>query len=212
MPEPDLTAALALTGPDATLKLYREWAASYDSGFARDMEYNLPAHVARAFLAAGGTGPVLDVGAGTGLVAQRLRDLGCEGPIDGLDFSAEMLAVAATKAVYRTLTLADVTRPLPLERVYMGITSSGTFTAGHVGPEAFDPMLAVALPGALFALSINRRVWQAKGFDKALPDLVEAGRVTGLRLIEVDVYGNAAARLDPEHAEDRALIALFRAA
>ena len=32
------------------------------------------------------------------------------------------------------------------------------------------------------------------------------------RLIEVEVYGAAAAVLDAEHAADRALIALFRAA
>ncbi|MBC7737636.1 MAG: methyltransferase, partial [Candidatus Saccharibacteria bacterium] len=50
----DLTQALALTGPDATLKLYRDWAAGYDGGFAQDMDYRLPAHVAGAFVAAGG--------------------------------------------------------------------------------------------------------------------------------------------------------------
>jgi SAM-dependent methyltransferase len=212
MTEPDLSAALALTGPDATLRLYRDWAQTYDSGFAQSLQYNLPAHVARAFLAAGGTGPVLDVGAGTGLLAHHLREMGFDGAIDGLDFSAEMLAVAGPKGLYRNLVQADVTKALPLKRSYGGVTSSGTFTAGHVGPEGFGPMLDVALPGALFALSINLRVWHDKGFDLALPALLAQGRITDLQRIEVQVYGQAAETLDPDHAKDRAVIALFRAA
>ena len=211
MTQPDLTAALALTGPVATLKLYREWAATYDAGFAADMQYNLPAHVARAFLSAGGAGPVLDIGAGTGLLARSLTDMGLTAPIDGLDFSTEMLARAGEKRLYRRLIHADVTKALPLPRQYDGITSSGTFTSGHVGPEAFAPMLAIARPGALFALSINQRVWREMGFDTALNDLQQTNRIHGLQLIEVAVYGTAAQTLDPAHANDRAWIALFRA-
>ena len=122
-----------------------------------------------------------------------------------------MLAVAAGKGVYRNLVRADVTTTLPLERIYNGVTSSGTFTAGHVGPVAFARMLAVALPGAVFALSVNQRVWKALGFDRALSALEAAGRITALQLIEVEVYGQAALALDPDHAEDKAWIVLFRA-
>jgi hypothetical protein len=70
----------------------------------------------------------------------------------------------------------------------------------------------VALPGAQFALSINRRVWSDAGFDRALDSLTAGGRIDGLQLIEVEIYGAAAASLDPEHGHDRGLIALFRAA
>lgn len=210
--QPDLSAALALTGPEATLALYRTWAASYDSGFARDMQYNLPAHVAAAFLAAQGQGPVLDVGAGTGLLAEALRQSRFAGRIDALDFSAEMLERAGEKRLYTSLFHADVTQALPLEPIYNGVTSSGTFTAGHVGPVAFPHILAVARPGALFALSINRRVWHDQGFDMALHDLAARALILDLQLIEVEIYGPAAAALDPGHAQDRAFIALFRKA
>lgn len=209
-PQPDLSAALALTGPDATLALYRDWAASYDTGFAADMDYRLPAHVAAAFLAAQGQGPVLDVGAGTGLLAGALRQMGFQGQVDALDFSAEMLDRAAEKRLYTSLFRADVTLPLRLAPIYNGVTSSGTFTAGHVGPEAFPPMLAITQPGALFALSINRRVWTGQGFDLALQDLTARALIRDLQLIEVEIYGPAAAALDPDHAQDRALLALFR--
>lgn len=209
MNDPDLSAALALTGPEATLALYRDWAASYDTGFAKDMDYRLPAHVAAAFLAAKGQGPVLDVGAGTGLLAEALRQMGFMDRIDALDFSAEMLGRAAEKRLYAGLFRADVTMPLPLPPIYNGVTSSGTFTAGHVGPQAFGPMLEVARPGAQFALSINRRVWTEAGFDSALTDLAARGLIRDLQLIDVQIYGPAAASLDPAHADDRASVALF---
>lgn len=210
MTEPDLHAAFALRSPDDCLRLYRDWAATYDASFAAEMEYRLPAHVAGAFVAAGGTGPVLDVGAGTGLLAEALRGLGCKAEIDGIDLSPPMLARARGKGIYRSLIEADVTRPLPLQGGYRGIVSSGTFTHGHVGPEALGPMLAVAAPGALFALSINLRVWTAAGFDTALAAL--GGQVRDMQMIEVAIYGAAAARLDPDHADDRAMIVLFRKA
>lgn len=207
-----LKGALGLNGPEACLAYYRDWAANYDAGFAEEMQYLLPAHVAAAFLGSGAGGPVLDVGAGTGLLAERLRDMGFRGEIDGADFSAEMLARAKEKRLYAGLFRADVTRPLDLPRRYAGVVSSGTFTAGHVGPEALPHLLAIALPGAQFALSINRRVWGAAGFDRALEALAEDGRIEALQLIEVEIYGAAASALDADHAQDRALIALFRAA
>lgn len=205
-----LQGALALDGPEACLAYYRDWATTYDAGFAAGMEYLLPAHVAAAFLGTGSDGPVLDVGAGTGLLAERLRAMGFKGEIDGIDFSAEMLDRAAEKRLYSGLFRADVTLPLDLPRRFGGIVSSGTFTAGHVGPEALPHLLAVALPGAQFALSVNRRVWTTAGFDRAIERMGSDGRVTGLHVIEVDIYGAAAAALDAEHAHDRALIVLFR--
>lgn len=207
-----LKGALGLTGPESCLAYYRDWAASYDQGFASEMQYLLPADVAAAFLGSRGQGPVLDVGAGTGLLAEALRQMGFEDAIDAADFSAPMLERAAEKRIYSGLFPADITKPLTLPRRYGGIVSSGTFTAGHVGPEALPHLLAVARPQAQFALSINRRVWTTAGFDAALEGLAELKRITDLHLIEVEVYGAAAAALDAEHAGDRALIALFRAA
>ena len=206
-----LKGALGLTGPEACLAHYRDWAASYDQGFAREMQYLLPAHVAAAFIGARGQGPVLDVGAGTGLLTEALRQMGFDSPVDAVDFSVEMLERGAEKRIYAGLFQADITKTLTLPRRYGGIVSSGTFTAGHVGPGALPNLLAVAAPGAQFALSINRRVWTSAGFDRALDGLAGENRITGLQLIEVEVYGQAALRIDSEHAADRAMIALFRA-
>ena len=200
----DLNAAFALSSPEDCARLYADWAASYDTGFAAGLDYRLPAHVAAAFLAHGGTGPVLDVGAGTGLLAGHLRDMGFAGEIDAADLSPEMLQAARAKGLYRNLYQADITRPLSLGGPYAGIVSSGTFTHGHVGPDAIAQMETQAAPGALFALSINEGVYRAMGFDAAL------AQRPGVALLEVQIYGPAAAAKDPDHAEQRGLIAIWR--
>jgi predicted TPR repeat methyltransferase len=203
--DPDLNAAYRLKTPEDSVRLYRDWSASYDADFAQAQDYRLPTGVADAFAAAGGVGPVLDVGAGTGLLAARLAELGV-GPIDALDISPEMLAVAAAKGLYRALHRADLTQPLPLpDASYGGITSSGTFTFGHVGPAAFDELLRIAAPGALFALSIHTGVYEPAGFAAKLAEL--GGAISGLTLEQVAIYGPEA---DAAHRDHRGFVARFR--
>ena len=93
MTDPDLESAYALNSLDDTKRLYADWAETYDSSFAVDMDFTLPQSVAEAFAAAGGAGPVLDFGCGTGLVGAHLARLGV-GSLDGADLTTEMLAVA----------------------------------------------------------------------------------------------------------------------
>ncbi|MDO8882191.1 MAG: class I SAM-dependent methyltransferase [Pseudotabrizicola sp.] len=200
----DLNAAFALNGPEDCARLYAAWAASYDAEFAAEMDYRLPAHVAAAFLAHGGSGPVLDVGAGTGLLAGHLRNMGFAGAIDAVDLSVDMLDSARAKGLYRHLHRADITRPLALTGPYSGVVSSGTFTHGHVGPEAIVQLERQAARGALFAVSINEGVYRSMGFDAALSER------PGVTFLDVQIYGPAAAAKDPDHAAQRGLIAIWR--
>jgi len=207
---PGLDAAYALSGPEDCRRLYAGWADSYDRDFAAGMDYVLPAQVAAAFVSAGGgqgAGPVLDVGAGTGLLGAALRGAGFSGRIEGVDLVAAMLDRAARLGLYARLFEADVTRALPPCGPYGGVVSSGVFTHGHVGPEALQPLLAVAAPGAVFALSVNAGVWDRLGFDAALRALP----ITGLDTALAPIYGPGAVLRDPAHAGDRARIVTFRA-
>ena len=207
--DPALADAYSLNGPDACLRLYGAWAASYDQSFAASMEYRLPAHVAAAYLATHpGPGPVLDVGAGTGLCAAALREQGFAGPIDAVDLSPQMLEAARGKGLDRHLYPGDVTRPLTLGGPYSGIVSSGTFTSGHVGPEALPVLFDLALPGAVLALSVNLRIWEALEFETMLDTL--AGRIATRVMLDVPIYGEGAVRVDPTHAADRARIMVLR--
>lgn len=204
--DPDLDRAYAVTSKDDIKTLYSDWAESYDASFITAKGYRLPELVARAFIAAGGSGAVLDVGAGTGAVAAHLKAAGI-GPIDALDLSPEMLEVARGKGLYRELIAADVLAPLTMIEPgrYDGVVSAGTFTHGHVGPEGIANLLDIAAPGALFALSINAAHFEARGFADAFDRM--AGRIAELQTPEAPIYDD---RADPEHRGDTARIVTFR--
>ena len=200
----DLDGALALRTPADNRRYYAGWAARYDADFAERMAYRLPSLVADAFVAAGGQGPVLDVGAGTGLLGVALAARGIA-PVDGIDISAEMLTIARTKGCYRRLDEADLTQPLPpLPAPYEGVVSSGSFTHGHLGPEVLTPLIAIAAAGAVFAFSVNAGVWDARGFAAALDAL--APRIENLTITRQPIYHGAAG----DHTTDTAQIVSFR--
>ena len=202
---PDVNSAYRLSSKEEIEALYEEWATSYDTAFGHAQGYQSPREVALAFVALGGAGPVLDVGAGTGLVAEFLTRV-MIGPIDAIDLSAGMLDVARDKCVYRDLVVADVTQTLdaPLDR-YNGVVSAGTFTLGHVGPEGLQPLLDVAAKGAVFALSIQKAHFETAGFEGALDALSD--QITDLKLREFRIYDD---RADDDHRDDIAFLLSFR--
>ena len=202
---PNLDGAYALQTPEDSQRLYATWAETYDQDFAEAHDYLAPNLVAHAFKDAGGIGPVLDVGAGTGLCGQALVSLAI-GPVDATDISQEMLDVAATKSTYRSLFTGDLTATLPVaDASYAGIVSSGTFTNGHVGPEAFDELLRITQPGGLLALSINTAHFEVKGFRSKLDEL--CSQITDLQLPQMRIYGDKAT---DDHRDDTIYIAMFR--
>jgi len=204
---PDVSDAYAAASPNDLRRLYADWADSYDESFARSEAYLLPGLTARAFAQAGGQGPVLDVGAGTGLCGVALSGLRIT-PVDAADISPDMLAQALRKDVYRDVIEADLYEGIPVPRAsYAGVVSSGTFTHGHLGPEVLPAILRVTRPGALLAMSINAAHYQKAGFAEAFDRLLRGQWISNLSLPEVRIYGGDAGSA---HHEDTALIALFQ--
>lgn len=203
--QPDLDAAYALGSPQDNRRLYAAWAETYDESFASRMSYQLPGMVALILAEVfDGPGPVLDVGAGTGLVADHMLMRGLY-DIDALDLSPDMLAVAMGKGHYARAIEADLTQPLDMPDAHYGaVVSSGTFTHGHVGPEALDELLRVARSGAVFVLSINAEHFEARWFAHKFALLEPDIERVEHRM--VDIYGSGA---DVAHQDDQALISVF---
>lgn len=143
-----LSRVYAAKTPAELAAAYGEWAASYDAETIRD-GYHLPFTTA-AFLARRvprGAGPILDAGCGSGLSGPVLRALGYD-TLEGIDFSADMLALAATRDAYGRLTRAELGKALPFENGrFAAFLSTGVFTAGHAPPSSLDELVRVVRPG-----------------------------------------------------------------
>lgn len=203
-----LKDAYALRTPEDSVQLYSGWAADYDRTFADAHGYVAPREIARAYLGEAGSdagtgGRVLDIGAGTGLVAEHLRGQ----TVDAVDISQEMLDVAGAKGLYRRRIRADLTLPLDIaDAAYAGFVSAGTFTHGHVGPACLPELMRIARPGAVFALSINAQAFDEARFGSAFAGLVADGAITPVRFRRAPIYEGTT----HEHAGDSMLVALFR--
>lgn len=199
----DLEDAYGLKTPSDNLAFYEKFSKVYDQGFAESLGYVSPREIAKQFRQSyDGEGPVLDIGAGTGLLGDHLRDL----VIDGIDISPAMLEKARLKSCYRNLMVGDLTAELSMSgNVYDGLISCGTFTHGHVGPKCLTELLRVAKPGALFCLGVVPEVYDSAGFGSAFAALVSQRRITPLDFVEFNIYENA----NHAHAEDKGLIAIF---
>ena len=177
-----LERAYGLADDEDTRRLYRDWAETYDKTMLDGLGYLSPRLVSE-LLASGITDRtvrVLDVGAGTGLAGQELSGLGFNN-IDGIDYSAEMLSVAAQRDVYRNLIEGDLSKPLDIpDQAYDAAVCAGTFTHGHVGPSCLEELFRIVRRGGLFAFSINTGVWTDAGFEREL-DRLEKDR--SVRLI-----------------------------
>ena len=160
--------AYSLKTPEDSIKLYKKWAQTYDKDFALNSNYLSPIKISSFFNkhARNTDTPILDVGAGTGLVGECLYKSGNK-KIIGIDISQEMLDQAKLKGCYSVLIKVDVTKNIPLKSNSIGaVVSAGTFTHGHVGPNAFDELLRITKPGGLFVLSINSKVFIKNNFQE----------------------------------------------
>jgi len=184
-----LKRAYRLSTSDDAKKLYRDWAQTYDHHLETGLKYQGPKKIATLFANAmtDRSSPVLDIGCGTGLVADHLVGESFANVV-GLDFSPEMLAEADQKDIYRFLIEADLEEKLLIEdATYAGAISCGTFTRGHVGPSAFREIFRVLEQGAPFACTIHSQLWTSAGFDQALA-ILENERVMSIETISDESY------------------------
>ncbi len=140
--------------------LYDEWATGYEADMAH-AGYRHPS-ICTALLTRHlpvGARPLLDAGAGTGLIGEWLGILGYP-EVEALDVSAGMLAVARAKNVYSHLHQLALGRALPFaDASYAGIVSAGVFTSGHVGAEGLPELVRICRPGGVIVLTVKLPLW-----------------------------------------------------
>ena len=198
---PSLQNAYDLKSPDDNRELYSAWAETYDNDFIEDMQYKLHFSVAEEFVLNGGNGLILDVGAGTGALAQALLQR-AKFSIEATDISKEMLKVADSKRIYQRSFLSDLTKKIPVDNSsYDGVVSSGTFTHGHVGPSAMDELVRVTKAGGLVTISVNEKHWIALDFESEIDRLNKY--IRNYTLKKISIYGEESTH---DHKDDKAII------
>lgn len=109
------------------------------------------------------SGPVLEIGCGTGLLAVVLADLNI-GPFIGVDVAPGMLAQAAAKHLYTELHEADIVEFLHAdERCWPLILASDVLCYFGVLNGLFAAVRQRLLPGGLFAFSVELMQPDAQG-------------------------------------------------
>lgn len=180
----------AATTRDEMLDAYSEWASSYDRDSLGLFGYAAPAAAAEALkrLLPDRVAPILDAGAGTGLVGAFLAERGFTELI-GVDLSPEMLEQARRKGCYRALMCRDLAdADLVPQRSLGAVVSVGTVTPKHVEEGSLlRGWASWVRPGGLVCLSVRTEFWDASAaVEDGVAPTCEALEAEGAwRLVEV---------------------------
>lgn len=209
-----LADAYSVVTPDDNKRLYAKWATSYETSFVESNRYRYPYAVAEHFanVVPSSVGEYfVDVGCGTGIVGAHLASLRPTCRIDGIDISPEMIGQARQKLrsdstpVYANLIETDLTQPQPaLEMKYDAMLSAGTFTHGHLGPDAIAALLSLVRVGGWFVLGINAEHFDSRGFADVLLNANGCGDIAAPVFHKIQVYEEGS-----PHYGDQAVIATF---
>ncbi|MGB1310572.1 MAG: class I SAM-dependent DNA methyltransferase [Leucothrix sp.] len=176
--------ALALNSdPESIIPYYAKWSETYDEdviegyvGIALISDL-LHQHVQSAKCQLTNKDPsvvnIADVGCGTGLGGKSLAELGYT-HIDGLDLSPEMIEKARASGWYTGLHHGvNINEPLPVtfQNSYDATVCLGTFTPGHVLPEALCQLVQMTRPHGIVVVSTRPEYYDTTAFQSVSDNL-----------------------------------------
>jgi len=162
-----------LTTSEELLKYYQDWTKK--NKYNHDMvswKYAAPQETVSILkkYALNNKCKILDAGCGTGLVGIELKKYGYSN-IEGVDFSQHMLNLVPP-GIYKKIKKTDLNKPLAFEaNIFEVIMCVGTFTYGHVKPQALDELLRITKNKGLICFTINEGIYEEYGFDIKIKEL-----------------------------------------
>ena len=146
--------------------LFDQFSAQYDSRMLEQLNYRAPAILRELaeFLGLGAKKDyaILDLGCGTGLMGEAVRDLAAR--LDGVDLSPAMIEKARARGVYDKLTVADISTWLaePGHRYDLIFAADTLVYLGELAP-LFAAAAARLSPRGHFLFTVERK--GGEGFD-----------------------------------------------
>ena len=162
-----------LTTSEELLKYYQDWTKK--NKYNQDMinwKYTAPQETVLVLkkYALNSKYKILDAGCGTGLVGIELKKCSYSN-IDGVDFSQNMLDLIP-QGIYKKIEKVDLNKPLKFKtNMYDVVMCVGTFTYGHVKPQALDELIRITKNGGLICFTINEGIYEEYGFDNKIKEL-----------------------------------------
>ena len=156
--------------------IYKNWAKKYEDdviNLAGYVGHLITSELLLSYLR-NTQARIFDAGCGTGLVGEILNKNSFQNLI-GVDFSQEMLNIAKQKNVYQSLDLVDLTKKLDYEdNLFDAVICAGTFTCGHVGPEALREMVRITKQGGYICFTVRKQEWEASPYMQIINDLEDS--------------------------------------
>ena len=157
---------------DEVMKYYDEWGEK--DKYNKDMvewNYTGPKETVEVFKKYNENKEILifDAGCGTGLVGLELKKFGFK-YFHGADLSQKLLNTVPEN-LYQKLIKVDLNKTIDVQdNFYDAIMCVGTFTFGHVKPQALDEFVRITKKDGLICFTINEGIYKEYGFDKKIED------------------------------------------
>jgi len=173
---------------DEVMKYYDEWGEK--DKYNKDMvewNYTGPKETVEVFKKYNENKEILifDAGCGTGLVGLELKKFGFK-YFHGADLSQKLLDTVPEK-LYQKLIKVDLNKTIDVQdNFYDAIMCVGTFTFGHVKPQALDEFVRITKKDGLICFTINEGIFEEYGFDKKIKDFKKDNKWEELEFFKSD--------------------------
>ena len=173
---------------EEVMKYYDEWGE--ENKYNKDMlewNYTGPKETVNTFkkYSFNKESIIFDAGCGTGLVGLELKKFGYKN-FHGADLSQNLLDTIPNN-LYQKLIKVDLNKPIEVEdNFYDAVMCVGTFTFGHVKPQALEEFVRITKKDGLICFTINEGIYTDYAFDKKINLLKKENKWKELEFFKSD--------------------------
>lgn len=184
----DISKLIVPTGkPEDSRRIYDEIARDY-CGAVLVRNYIAPTRLVNLFeeVVIDKDASILDMGAGTGLVGQKLYEKGYKN-LYAADVSPLMLREARSEGVYKALVSADLTAATPFrERSFDHAICVGVLNPKIAPPSILDTSVRMVKPGGYFIFDLEQELYNDhnSSYRQKIEQLLDDGQVEEIQKLD----------------------------